>query len=179
MPIQINNSSHLTDSPPAGLLPWLVYDKSLTKKLNSLIGDARLDVLSHVWERPETWDQIKISLDCEQVMHREILMWGFDSRCWYARTILPMPTYQANTLLFDRLKNESLGELIFHSQQIERVSLIHYPISPQSMEYAWLDDRMHENASVLWTRLSEFKVNGIFPFFLVEILLPGLLRYIS
>ena len=184
MSIQINKLSPVTYRPPACLFPWLVYDKSLTQKLNSLVGTARLDVLNQAWEMPDSWDQTILSLNCEQVMHREILMWAFDSMCWYARSILPLSTYQANVTLFDRLKNESLGELIFNSHQIERVSLTHYAISPQSMEYAWLSDGMHENAPVLWVRLSEFRSSMTeskesCSFYLIEILLPGLLRYIS
>ena len=166
-------------TPPTNIIPWLAYTHSLTEKLNALTGDTRLDVLHQSWDKPDSWDKKILSLDCDQVMHREIAMWSFDSVCWYARTILPISTYQSNRALFDRLKSESLGELIFKSQQIERISLNYYAISPESIEYTWLNTSLHEDAPVLWVRLSEFQVNHDTSFYLVEILLPGLLRYLA
>ena len=165
--------------PPATIIPWLAYTRSLTEKLNALTGDARLDVLHQSWDKPNSWDKKVLFLDCDQVMHREIAMWSLDSVCWYARTILPISTYQSNKALFERLQNESLGQLIFNSQQIERLSLTHYAISPDSIEYSWLNSNFHEDAPILWVRLSEFQVNHDSSFYLVEILLPGLLRCLS
>lgn len=168
-----------SETPPANILPWLAYTHSLTEKLNALTGNTRLDVLHQSWDKPNAWDLHVLSLDCDQVMHREIAMRSFDSVCWYARTILPLSTYQSNKVLFDRLQNESLGELIFKSQQIERLSLTHYAISPESIEYTWLNKNLHEDAPILWVRLSEFQVNHDSSFYLLEILLPGLLRSLS
>ena len=168
-----------TAPPSPHLLPWLVYEKSLTQKLYKAAGDARLDVLEQRWELPDEWDRLALKLNAASVMHREILMWAFDTPCWYARTILPDTTFKANTALFNRLKTESLGHLIFDGTEIKRASLIHYMISSSSLEYSWLNHSMHQGASSLWVRSSEFVVNDRDSFFLVEILLPGLLRYLS
>lgn len=161
------------------ILPWLVYEQSLTQKLNDAAGDARLDVLDQQWELSDAWDQRVLKLDAMPVLHREILMWAYDTPCWYARTILPETTFKANTALFDRLKTESLGHLIFNGTEIQRVSLTHCMITPASPEYNWLNESMHKKSPALWMRLSEFLVNSHDSFFLVEILLPGLMRYIS
>jgi len=161
------------------MLPWLLHEESLTEKLSDAAGDARLDVLDQRWESPDAWDLIVLKLNTTSVMHREILMWAFDSPCWYARTILPDTTFQANTALFDRLKTEPLGHLIFNGTEIQRASLTHYRISPSSPEYSWLNESMHQGALELWVRLSEFVVNGRDSFFLVEILLPGLSRFLT
>ena len=160
------------------LLPWLVYEQSLTNKLHATAGDARLDVLDQRWELTNAWDQNILKLNSTQVMHREILMWAFDAPCWYARTILPAATWEANTALFDRLKTEPLGHLIFDSTEVKRGSLMHYMITPASVEYSWLNELMHQGESELWVRLSEFVVNDTHSFFLVEILLPGLFVYL-
>ena len=167
--------------PPPQILPWLVYENSLTQKLSDIAGDARLNVLDQQWELPDEWDLsvLKLKLDTTSVMHREILMWAFDSPCWYARTILPDTTFQANTTLFNRLKTEPLGHLIFNGTEIQRASLTHYMISSSSLEYSWLNESMHQGSMELWVRLSEFTVKGRDSFFLLEILLPGLLRFLS
>lgn len=160
-------------------MPWLVCESSLTNKLTAAAGDARLEVRSQCWESADEWDLVVLKLDATEVMHREIVMSAFDIPCWYARTILPVATYHANIQLFDRLKNESLGELIFNGNQIKRASLNHHVISTQSPEYKWLNDLAPKDASELWMRLSEFKVITGHSFFLAEILLPGLLRSVS
>ena len=168
-----------TPTPPLPLLSWLVHEQSLTQKLQSVAGDARLEVCDQRWEIANAWDQRVLNLDASTVMHRDITMWAFDSSCWYARTILPDATYQANSTLFDQLKHEPLGHLIFNGTEITRSSLVHYSITPSSEEYTWLSASLHQDAPILWLRLSEFKVEGQHSFFLVEILLPGLVKCIS
>lgn len=165
--------------PSTALMPWLTCETSLTNKLTLAAGDARLDVRAQHWEKPDEWDLTVLKLNAIEVMHREIAMWAFDVPCWYARTILPIATYNNNCQLFDRLKNESLGELIFNGNHIKRVSLNRYMISQSSHEYNWLHELAPNDASPLWMRLSEFTVTSGDSFFLAEILLPGLLRYIS
>ena len=169
----------MINNPSPQLLAWLIYEQSLTQKLKAASGDARLEVLEQRWELSDAWDQNTLNMDLSTVLHREILMWGLDTPCWYARTIIPDTTWQANRVLFDRLKKESLGQLIFNGTEIKRVSLMHYPITPSSIEYHWLNEAWHQAAPVLWVRLAEFVVNDHDSFFLVEILLPGLLRYMS
>ena len=169
----------LTLPSEQSLLPWLLHEQSLTNKLLDAAGEARLDVLDQKWELPDAWDRSVLKLDTTPVMHREILMWAFDAPCWYARTILPEKTFKANTTLFDRLQTEPLGHLIFNGTEIQRASLKHYPISPSSQEYGWLNPSMHQGVMALWVRSSEFIVNNCDSFFLIEILLPGLSRYLS
>ena len=173
------NKHQKNQAPAASLLPWLVYEQSLTQKLEAITGDARLQVLNQDWELPDAWDQSILKLNNKQVLHRQIIMWAYDLPCWYARTIIPDTTWQSGTTLFERLKTESLGHLIFNGNEIQRVSLKHYLITPSSSEYHWLSESWHTGASELWVRLAEFVVYGKEPFFLIEILLPGLLRYLS
>jgi chorismate--pyruvate lyase len=206
----LNQSASPNEAPNALLLPWLTHEHFLTEKLKSTAGDARLEVLSQRWELADDWDCAHLTdVKAQRVLHREIVMWAFDTPCWYARTILPDATKQANRALFDRLQTESLGHLIFHGTDITRVSLKSYCVDEQTTEYGWLQPWMHQDATRLWVRLSEFSVlSHVVPaqagihaqhdhytsskmdprlhgddnkasFFLVEILLPGLMRYLS
>ena len=171
--------THPKSKPPAFLLPWLHYIDFLTQKLKSEVGDAQLQVIGQRWDSPNWWNKYTLNLDHEQVMHREILMRSFDECCWYARTILPHTTYEVNTVLFDRLNQESLGQLIFNGSAIKRSELIIYPINEQSLEYYWLNDTMHQQETELWVRRSTFMLQDVWPFYLVEIFLPGLKRVLS
>lgn len=160
--------------PNAKLLPWLTHLGFLTEKLRSETGDARLEVLTHQWQKPDLWDVEKLSIQPPSILNRTICMWSLETACWFARTVLPAETYASDALLFARLKTEPLGNLIFHDNKIARVSHKYYAIDKHSLEYKWLNVTQHQNAEILWVRLSEFMVYTGFGFFLVEIILPGL-----
>ena len=161
---------------PSAILPWSTYQSSLTARLKVIADDARLDVLSQRWESPDAFDTAVLHLNDKSILHREILMWAWDNPCWYARTIIPSPTYHIDTVLFNRLKKESLGDLIFNEKRIKRDYLKFYAIDKLAQEYQWLNPQIHQNAETLWVRLSQFSLDD-YPFFLIEVLLPGLLRY--
>lgn len=162
---------------PPDLTGWLTYQGFLTKKLRDIAGDACLHVLDHVWEEVDTWDKVRLNIIENQVLHREICMYAWDKPCWYARTVLPLSTYLAAPALFDRLKHESLGVLIFEGSKITRQTFTQYVIDSSAIEYSWLSTDLHQQAHELWARLSEFKLDQQYPFYLLEILLPELARY--
>lgn len=162
---------------PSSLLVWVTHQDSLTELLQSKARDVRLALLGQRWESPNWWDQWFLQIQSETVLHREIVMWAGNEACWYARTIIPQEAYQSGAALFSRLQKESLGALIFNEPMIKRVYMRYYPISDQSAEYHWLDPSLHCGANVLWVRQSGLIVNDIFPFFLIETLLPALERY--
>lgn len=171
-----------TNQAPDNLLPWLTFVGFITKKLHAKSGNTNLSVLSQRWDSTHWWDRHVLNLDFGRVMYREIVTCAWDKPCWYARTILPLATYQANPQLFDRLQTQTLGDLIFNGADIKRVALRHYPINRHSIEYHWLTDSMgHVDTNVLWVRLSTLAlINQIDKpeFYLVEILLPGLETYL-
>ena len=140
---------------------WLTHQGSLTDKLKTLSSRVRLQVLQHTWQPG---------------LERKILMWADQERCWFARTRIPEATYLAAEELFTRLATHALGELIWHNPQIQRVTLQHYQITPQTAEYALLDASMHEQRQHLWARHSSLLVQNQYPFELLEIFLPGLER---
>ena len=172
-----NNATKMKQiSPPAHLLPWLTYTDFLTEKLQKLTGHAKISVLSNRWEKPSQWAKNKLGVMSTWVLNREICMKSQNDVCWFARTILPIETFELDPSLFNRLKEESLGQLIFYGTDISRVSHTYYPIDKHAIEYHWLDKSVHQDEKNLWVRLSEFKVHGTFSFYLIEILLPGLER---
>ena len=171
-----HEKSKITD---VRLLSWLTYEHSLTDRLNkNLDKPARLELLSQRWVSATWWDIYVLKLKKESVLHRDIIMWA-EEACWYARTILPASTYKSSPSFFDRLEREPLGQLIFHEPMIKRVEMINYSINKSSVEYYWLKKALVD-VDILeeeyWLRFSSFIVNDLSPFFLIEVLLPGLMR---
>lgn len=163
-------------SPPQYLLPWLTCTTYLTEKLFSRSGNTRLQVCQQIWESANDWDKQNLALKDERVLHRDIVTYAWDHACWFARSILPEATYQAHEDLFARLNHEPLGNLIFHAQDIQRLSLRTYSITSQAPESTWLPHALRSEQG-LWLRLSVFQVKEAERFYLVEILLPDLERY--
>jgi len=163
---------------PEKLAPWLEHQGSITDKLKALAGEARLQLLKHTWELTDPWDQITLHLEPKlSVLHREIIMWAHHEPCWFARTVLPKTTYQAEEALFCRLETTPLGELIHHHPHIQRTSINAYPILPNTMEHTYLIHALKPLDKTLWGRCSTFTLNNTHEFYLLEIFLPKLLRY--
>ena len=177
-PILSTSQSVNAELPPL-LLPWVTFQGALTEQLKQTAGDARLDVIGQRFEYADAWDKQVLRIENDRVLHREIVMYAWSDPCWYARTIIPDTTYQADLVFFDRLQQESLGAMIFNEPKIKRIDFMYYPIGEWAHEYDWLNQLMIEREKTLWVRRSIFTLNNSFPFFLVEILLPGLMRYLT
>jgi len=164
-------------SEKQGFDPWMTYQGSLTNKLKETAGDARIELLGQGLELANDWEKEFLSITDSQVFRRDIVMWAFDKPCWYARTMIPDKTYQANLAFFGRLRKESMGDLIFNEPTLKRVDFKNYSIDAHSVEYDWVRFLLKDSKTLLWIRLSTFKLSEEFPFFLLEILLPQLRRY--
>lgn len=169
-----DNLEASSDTPEI-LKPWLVYTQSLTDKLRHEAGDAQLAVLNQNLIHATWWDRFVLKVDAQAVTQREILMSAHGHPSWYARTIIPENTLATNEHFFGRLKQESLGDIIFGNDNIKRITMINYAIDANCIEYYWLDSTMRGQSQIFWARLAMFDINGAAPFFLIEILLPGLL----
>jgi len=168
----------MSNTPPAVLAPWLTHQGSITDKLKAHAGEAHLQLLKHAWELTDSWDQQTLNLTPKlAVLHREILMQAHNKPCWFARTVMPKPTYQAEKALFSRLETTPLGELIHHHPDIQRTSIKPYPILPNSMEHSYLTHALEQPIKPLWGRCSTFTLHKQHEFYLLEIFLPDLLRY--
>lgn len=162
---------------PNILLPWLDHQGSMTEKLRSMAGEAELTVINQDWTTPSWWDLFVLGLEVPAIRQREILMSAGSRPCWYARTIIPDYTWQARESLLKRLVNETLTNIIFGENGVKRYSLINYAINSECIEYYWMNPILTKKATPLWVRLSVFTIDTDFPFYLMEILLPGLLDY--
>lgn len=170
-PEQILTSAH---DIPSFLLAWVAHDGSLTKKLKHEFGDASVQVLKQSWVAAGWWEKHVLNIDDEMVRHREILMWSKNEPCWYARTIIPYSSYHTKELFFDRLNTESLDKLIFDNNRINRFMLMNYSITSHCLEYYWVEKLIFGDTKVRWVRLSGFTLDINSPFYLIEIMLPGI-----
>ena len=162
------------------MVSWLTHKTSITDKLKALSGDTKLLVLNNTWEQSDEWDHKNLLLPLNtEVLHRDILMWAEHQPCWYARTILPQSVYHTEKALFDSLKTKALGELIHNHPHISRTNITPYAIHTNMPEFNYLKNALKQNTPThtLWGRLSTFTIHTQFDFYLLEVFLPGILRY--
>lgn len=169
----------IKQEPSSAIRAWLTHPDSLTEKLENTAGQAHLQVIQEKWRKPDWWERYVLEIVQPQVFCREILISAHHHPCWYGRTMIPYTTYEAGYDLFLRLQNESLGNIIFNNAHIKRPIFTFYGIDKRSIEYYWLYDRLNPFAEVAWLRCSVFLLYDKFPFYLTELLLPGITRYLD
>jgi chorismate--pyruvate lyase len=190
--------------PTKALKHWLECTDFLTQKLKKAAGDANLQLLKQKELPTSWWDKYHLKITDAKVIHRDILMTAKGLPCWLARTIIPISSFKAQESVFKRLEKETLGHIIFGKSDIKRVWLKYYDINSFYIEYYWIKEYLPLLGSVvkpgeqnLWLRLSNFvfepstfaktsssnsrglPAGSKDPFYLVEILLPDLLKVIS
>lgn len=159
---------------PEALKEWREYPYSLTDKLSRTKKGVQLELLDQKWIKTTWWDKWFLRIDEKLVFQREILMKHQGMDYWYARTIIPQACYHRNPALFKRLEYESLRNLVFESPGVHRVELISYPVDENCTEFHWVKKHLKTLQGVLWIRLSEFSLDQLEPFYLIELLLPEL-----
>ncbi|MFC7782204.1 chorismate--pyruvate lyase family protein [Legionella taurinensis] len=178
MPFEISPALTRSFKPPDALLPWLTHAEELSAKLRQTAGQVALHVLKQDWVPTGWWERSVLGLTLATVVQREVIVSVAETPCWYGRTVIPEMTWLNNQSFFARLRQESLGALVFYTDEVVRVRTEYYAVNSSCMEYYWPDRGLTQNESLLWIRLSEFSLSEKYPFHLIEILLPGLLRVI-
>lgn len=174
MPINAIQYLNAPIKVPPRLGSWLYTVKSLTDKLYSIKGCTDLKVLSQQWVQTNWWCQQMLGLQKSQLLIREIMMQCDGLAYWYARSIIPKSCYRLNPEFFDRLQKESIRNLIFNNDQVERKGMITYPVDKLCLEWYWVKKFLPDIDAPLWLRLTEYCFLSQQSFYVVELLLPEL-----
>lgn len=174
MPINTHLVYPLTEGCPKQFLEWIDYKHSLTDKLRAVSGDAQIELLAQQWTRTDSWSRNFLNIRDKSVFQRDIIMKSHNKPYWYARTIIPQQCYDLDTVFFNRLRKESIRNLIFESESVKRINLINYPVNNQCVEFFWVRKYIATVTGVLWVRIAEFLFMEKAFFYLVEVMLPDL-----
>lgn len=153
---------------------WINYQSSLTDKLRKSKGDIQLDLLAQNWIKTDLWSQSLLGIQDKTIFQREILMKSHGVTYWYARGIIPQKCYELEPAFFERLKSESIRNLIFEDSRVQRVNSINYPVDNQCVEFYWVKKYVNAVQGILWVRIAEYSFQQKESFYLVEIMLPEL-----
>jgi len=146
------------------LLPWLRNPDSFTATMKAASEqNVEIKVISQRWGLPQHTEAIKLGIPLrENVLIREVEIWG-DNKPWvYARTIIPRSTLTGKERRLINLGNKPIGELIFNDPSLERTP------------FEWV--HLKENQKIQWGRRSIFYINKK-PLLVTEFLLPNLPKF--
>jgi chorismate--pyruvate lyase len=155
---------------PAGLLPWLRDEGSLTRQLTRLLGrPIRVERLSQRWQLPQRSEARLLGLPPGQrALVREVILWGGDEPWVYARSILPVSALRGDLARLRRLRNAPLGALLFRYPELTRTPFELTAFAPEQ------PPRLRELAggATLYGRRSRFAL-GRRRLIVAELFLPG------
>ena len=110
---------------PENLVPWLIDNGSLTRKLVALSKDQfEVEVLRQEVATPDAAEANALKITQKTpVMIREVVLKGRGRPWVFARSILPMSTMTGRLAGLRTLSNQPLGELLFQDPSMTREPL--------------------------------------------------------
>lgn len=158
---------------PLDLFEWISHTSVMTEKLRQQVGPVEMEILTHDWTSPNHWEHEVLKQNA-LLLRRDVLIKAKGSICWFARTMIPITTYQLAPSFFDRLHQEPLAHLIFNEPRVTRDLLHSYGINQHHLEYDCLGKHKPDVDSDLWMRLSMFTFQQSSTFYLAEVYYPAM-----
>ena len=145
---------------PATLWPWLTNTGSLTRRLQHYNKNGfSVDLLANSWIRALPDECRRLNIDFNALCYqREVRLLNGDSANVYARTIVPMATYQSMKHRFNHLGNQSLGEWLFTDPTVERGAIEVTALSRGQWLYEMAVLSEPVRPERLWARRSVFYI---------------------
>lgn len=176
MPINTDSLFVINAQCSEQLSEWLNNQAALTDRLQKIKGEVQLELISQQWLHLDWWDKYVLQIQDEYVFKRDIFMKSQGVPYWFARSIIPKKCFNLDPVYFDRLKNESIKNLIFGSNRVERINGTIYPIDHHCIEFYWVKKHISTIKGILWVRMTEFSFEKSESFYIAEIMLPELER---
>nr|WP_242521455.1 chorismate lyase [Motiliproteus sp. SC1-56] len=146
---------------------WLLDSGSLTRRLKrASAGDFRVEVLFQGWSRPTLSEARALGIaPSQQVLVREVRLWGLGEPWVCARSIIPATTLTGPQRRLKFLGERPLGAVLFNDPSMHRGPI----------ETAQLPLNGTRTRTRAWARRSVFRLEGK-PLLVSEIFLPSLLQ---
>jgi chorismate lyase len=176
-----NAHRYLTSEIPRSLRPWLLAEGSLTQLLIAAsAGDFRVERVLQEWQRPTLSEARLLQIDSSQyALIREVILWGCGQPWVYARSVIPAHSLRGDLRRLRKLRNSSLGALLFRYPQLQRTPFELALISASALPAVLQSDTtaLRSNAT-LWARRSRFAIDDR-ALIVGEIFLEGFLRNVA
>lgn len=107
---------------PHAVRSWLLDPNSLTERLiKASAGNFRVQLLEQSWRVPTLDETILLAIKPRQkALIREVLLVCNDEPWVYARSVIPYSSLQGSLRFLRKLKNSSLGSMLFKDPHLQR-----------------------------------------------------------
>lgn len=160
---------------PAQLGEWLLHPQSFMDRLREHgARSPRVKLLRQVWQFPALNEKKALGMTTrEYVLIREVLIYSPGKKWMYARTVFPRNTLTGKQQCLARLKNRSLGSVLFKDPTIQRSPFEIVCLTKEMPFYQYVLQQADLEADELWTRRSRFVLHEK-PLLLTEVFLPDM-----
>jgi chorismate--pyruvate lyase len=168
------SSSKLTELPK-DMSEWLLHPGSFMERLR-LQGakNPRIELLRQTWQFPALSEKKALGMYTrDYALIREVLIYSDNQKWMYARTVFPRKTLTGKQQCLARLKNRSLGSVLFRDPAIERSPFEIICLLPAMPFYEYILGQVKLEADQLWARRSRFILREK-PLLLTEVFLPDI-----
>ncbi|MEM9254419.1 MAG: chorismate lyase [Pseudomonadota bacterium] len=147
-----------SDRLPAATRVWLTDDGSLTARLISLnAGTFRVQRLYQGWEVPRLSERVLLDMpDRRLSMVREVVLTLAGTPVVFARSVFPFDTLTGNLGHLRRLRNKSLGAILFRHPNMHRRPF-ELALMPGNSRY--IPAHLHQTRPA-WGRRSRFDIEA-------------------
>jgi len=161
---------------PSDLASWLTDTGSLTRQLKRHNQEQfSVHLLGNHWMRPMADECLHLAIPATQMAYqREVRLMDGEQANVYARTVIPLQTYNAMRQRFNALGNKPLGELLFTDPSVKRGPIEVACLKPGQWLYEMALLEEEYRPEELWGRRSRFYLGGNI-LLVNEIFLPTLL----
>jgi len=147
---------------PAELKSWLTDTGSLTRRLQQHVqAEFRVSVLQSEWQRPLPDEALLLGQHLSQFcFQRAVQLLDGERAQVYARTLIPIATYQAMRHRFEGLGSRPLGEMLFTEPSLTRGRIEVARLKPGEKFYEMAVKQLKSRPAILWGRRSCFYLDG-------------------
>jgi chorismate--pyruvate lyase len=160
---------------PNTLNDWILHPASFMSRLKEQGATMpRVQLLRQTWQFPALNEKVMLGMTKrEYALVREVVIYSDGKKWMYARTVFPRKTLTGKQLCLARLKNRSLGSVLFKDPTIERSPFDVVCLSKEMDFHQYVLNQSMIEADQLWARRSTFVLNQK-PLLLTEVFLPDL-----
>lgn len=162
---------------PTELVSWLTDSGSLTQRLQAHNKHSfSVQLLSTYWMKPLPDESLSLDIPLtEMAYQREVRLMDGGEANVYARTVIPLATFQAMKQRFNTLGNRPLGDLLFTDPSVKRGPIEITCLKPGQWLYEMAVMEGSSRPEKLWGRRSHFYLSGN-KLLVNEIFLPTLVK---
>ncbi len=160
---------------PISFRQWILHPASFMDRLRQQGAfNPRVQLLRQQWQSPTRDEKRVLGITTRTyALIREVLIYSVGKKWMYARTVFPRQTLTGKQLCLARLKNRSLGSVLFKEPTIERSAFDVVCLSSDKLFHQYIVKAAHIEADALWARRSIFTLHEK-PLLLTEVFLPDI-----